>query len=177
MVRGFRKDFRENDITWVCINFASAVMFTVLFHFALKLRAAIGRLPNKDLDTFLVDTLFKGGLKTLFSILFLLFRTTKCAFEEGRWGMKKALAGVYHNLFVRFVHFRLPPSLVSHETNSRKREERMAKGAEFIDREDGEDEGYLTSTSGPRFLDACDWSLRNLPLFFDERRSDGLDGD
>ena len=56
---------------------------TVLFHFGLQLRAAIGRLPDEDLERFLIDVVLKGGLETLFSILFLLFRTTKCAFEEG----------------------------------------------------------------------------------------------
>ena len=60
-----------------------AISFTGLIHLALKIRAAVGRLPDKDLEIFLVDTLFKGGLQTLFSILFLTFRTTKCMFEEG----------------------------------------------------------------------------------------------
>ena len=62
--------------------FAFVVLLTVLFHFGLKLRANIGRLPDKDLETFLVDTLFKGSLRTSFSIIFLFFRTTKCAFEK-----------------------------------------------------------------------------------------------
>jgi len=56
---------------------------TVVFYFGLRLRAAVGRLPDEDLQTFLVNTLFKGGLQTLFSILFLTFRTTKCMFEKG----------------------------------------------------------------------------------------------
>ena len=56
------------------------------FHVVVSHRpkcGSLGRLPDEDLDLFLVDTLFKGGLKTLASILFLTFRTTKCMFEKG----------------------------------------------------------------------------------------------
>ncbi|GMH80502.1 hypothetical protein TL16_g08571 [Triparma laevis f. inornata] len=63
------------------LHFASS--YDRFFHFSLKLQANIGRLPDEDLETFLVDTLFKGGLKTPGSTLFLLFRTTKCVIEEG----------------------------------------------------------------------------------------------
>lgn len=55
---------------------------TVSFYYSLKLRDALAKLPDKDLDNFLVNTLFKGGVQTLFSILFLSFRTTKCMFKE-----------------------------------------------------------------------------------------------
>ncbi|GMI17303.1 hypothetical protein TrLO_g675 [Triparma laevis f. longispina] len=75
--------FRVGDIKWVGLHFAAAVIFTVMFHCALKLRANVGRLPDEDLEAFLIDKLFKGGLRTLFSILFLLFRTTKCVFKKG----------------------------------------------------------------------------------------------
>ena len=91
---------------------------TVLFHFGLQLRAAIGRLPDEDLERFLIDVVLKGGLETLFSILFLLFRTTKCAFEIGH---EKGLSGVCRHFFVRYIHFILPLWLVCHETNLRKR--------------------------------------------------------
>ncbi|GMH84385.1 hypothetical protein TL16_g09908 [Triparma laevis f. inornata] len=74
--------FREGNITWVGVHFVLVLIVTVLFHFGLKLRANMGRLPDKDVETFLVDTLFKGVLKTLMSLLFLLFRTTKCMFEK-----------------------------------------------------------------------------------------------
>jgi hypothetical protein len=70
-------------VGWIILHFARLAAETLGFHFALKLRAAMGRLPDKELNTFLVDTLFKGGLQTLFSILFLTFRTTKCLFEIG----------------------------------------------------------------------------------------------
>ena len=68
--------FSEGDFGGVIVHFTLLAVEMLTFHFLLKLRAAIGRLPDKDLETFLVDTLFKGGLKTLFSILFLTFRTT-----------------------------------------------------------------------------------------------------
>mmetsp|Transcript_6008 Transcript_6008/g.10929 ORF Transcript_6008/g.10929 Transcript_6008/m.10929 type:complete len:593 (+) Transcript_6008:803-2581(+) len=60
-----------------------AFLHPFAFHFGLKLRASIGRLPDEELDAFVVDTLFRGGVKTLLSILFLTFRTTKCMFEMG----------------------------------------------------------------------------------------------
>ncbi|GMH62352.1 hypothetical protein TrST_g13759 [Triparma strigata] len=75
--------FREGDFGNVITRFALLAAETLCFHFILKLRAAVGRLPDEDLDLFLVDTLFKSMLQTLFSILFLTFRTTKCMFEEG----------------------------------------------------------------------------------------------
>ena len=73
---------REGDTPWILGHLVVIAVLTILFHFGLKLRAAVGRLPDSDLETFLVDTLFKGSLKTLFSILFLTFRTTKCMFEK-----------------------------------------------------------------------------------------------
>ncbi|GMH79050.1 hypothetical protein TrLO_g7737 [Triparma laevis f. longispina] len=80
-------EFRKSNLIKAGFHFAGAAAMTVLFHFGLQLRAAIGRLPDKDLERFLIDVVLKGGLETLFSILFLLFRTTKCAFEEG--GLEK----------------------------------------------------------------------------------------
>ncbi|GMI01543.1 hypothetical protein TrLO_g10204 [Triparma laevis f. longispina] len=75
--------FRKGNFSGVILHFVRLVSQALVFHFGLKLRAAVGRLPDKDLETFLVNTLFKGGSKTLFSVLFLTFRTTKCMFEEG----------------------------------------------------------------------------------------------
>ena len=75
--------FREGEIGFVLLHFVRLAVFTLVFHFAFQLRAAAGRLPDKDLETFLVDALFKRGFKTLISILFLTFRTTKCMFEKG----------------------------------------------------------------------------------------------
>ncbi|GMI09881.1 hypothetical protein TrVE_jg13446 [Triparma verrucosa] len=75
--------FRQGNFGRVIQHFARFAAQMLLLHFGLKLRAAVGRLPDKDVETFLVDMLFKGGLQTLFSILFLIFRTTKCMFEKG----------------------------------------------------------------------------------------------
>ena len=71
------------ELVKAILHFVRLAALTVIFHFGLKLRAAVGGLPDEDLETFLVDTLFKGGFPTGFSILFLTFRTTKCMFEEG----------------------------------------------------------------------------------------------
>ena len=60
-----------------------AAVLTVLFHFALKFRASVGRLPDEDLERFLVENFFKGGIQTVFPILFLLFRSVKCMYEKG----------------------------------------------------------------------------------------------
>ena len=76
-------EFRQGNFSGVILHFARLTAEALVFHLGLKLRAAVGRLPDEDLETFLVDTIFKGGLQTLFSILFLTFRTTKCMFEEG----------------------------------------------------------------------------------------------
>ncbi|GMH69503.1 hypothetical protein TrLO_g5565 [Triparma laevis f. longispina] len=75
--------FRNDNLMLAGLHLSIAVVFTVLFYLGLKLRANIGRLPDVDLEAFLIDTLFKGRLKTLVSILFILFRTTKCVIEEG----------------------------------------------------------------------------------------------
>ena len=58
-------------------------MESLAFYFlGLKLRRAIAHLPPGDLHLFLTETLFTGGLKTLASVLFVTFRTTKCMFEN-----------------------------------------------------------------------------------------------
>ena len=74
---------RESDVGYVLIALGRALLLTLLFHYGLKLRASIGRLPDKDLNNFLVETLFKGGFQTLSSVLFILFRSLKCNIERG----------------------------------------------------------------------------------------------
>lgn len=77
------KEYKRGSMTKIGVHIGLTVACTLLFHFGLKLRANVGRLPPEDLEPFLVDTLFKGGLRTLLTLLFLFFRTTKCWFEEG----------------------------------------------------------------------------------------------
>ena len=60
------------------------VMLTVLFSFSLRLRVDIGQRSDQDLKAFLVNVVFEGGFKTLFSSLFVEFRTLKCIVEEVR---------------------------------------------------------------------------------------------
>lgn len=69
----------------LAIHLPLAAFFTLLFHWALKLRATIARLPDKDLEPFLVETMFKGLLRTTISQLFFSFRATKCVFEIGNF--------------------------------------------------------------------------------------------
>ena len=59
-----------------------AVLELFFFRVALKVRRGIGTLPEAELHTFLADTLFKGGMGTIASILFVTFRATKCVFEH-----------------------------------------------------------------------------------------------
>ena len=81
-----------------------SIALVVLFHYGLRLRAAIGRLPPKDLDNFLVNTLFKGGLQTLLTLLFLTFRSTKCMFERGKVNKctKDSLCSMFISVFFLF---------------------------------------------------------------------------
>ena len=74
---------RVGDVGYVLVALGRALLLTLLFHYGLKLRASIGRLPNKDLNNLLVVTLFKGGFQTLSSVLFILFRSFKCNIERG----------------------------------------------------------------------------------------------
>ena len=74
---------REGDVGYVLIVLGRALVQTILFHYSLKLRASLGRLPDNDLNNFLVETLFKGGFQTLGSVLFILFRSLKCNIERG----------------------------------------------------------------------------------------------
>lgn len=75
--------FRLGQPTFfVIVHVLRAAAMTLIFSFGLKLRRTISQLSDHDLETFLIDTPLKGGLQTLLSILFLGFRTTKCAFEK-----------------------------------------------------------------------------------------------
>ena len=65
------------------VCFAVVAGQTLIFHYMLRLRASIGRLPNKDLNDFLVETVVKGGLRVLISVFFILFRSMKCIIEDG----------------------------------------------------------------------------------------------
>ncbi|GMH63274.1 hypothetical protein TL16_g03669 [Triparma laevis f. inornata] len=78
---------RKNLWGWAALHLVLIAIGTFGFHCGFKLRSNIGRLPDCDLDEFLVNTLFMGGLRTLLSILFLSFRTSKCIFESG--GLEK----------------------------------------------------------------------------------------
>ena len=77
------KNWREDEIQSQILYVLGAIFIeSIVFHYGLKLRASIGRLPDEDLSEFLIETLFKGGLKTGASVLFVLSRATKCAIEQ-----------------------------------------------------------------------------------------------
>lgn len=85
-------EFVESEGDWIGSGFTPIILAAVqtgLFHLCLKLRAAIGRLPDKDLHKFLVDIYFTEDTQTLASILFLVFISTKCVVEEGTFNSCK----------------------------------------------------------------------------------------
>ena len=57
-------EIRKGDIGYALTHLGRALLETLLFHYGLKLRASIGRLPDKDLNELLVETLLKGGFQT-----------------------------------------------------------------------------------------------------------------
>ena len=75
-------EIRRGRKGFALVSLGRGLLLILLFHCGLKLRASIGRLPNKDLEIFLVETLFKGGFETIASVLFILFRSTKCSIER-----------------------------------------------------------------------------------------------
>ena len=76
---GYEVDFAMG--TLACL--LALPILTIWFYFLLRIRANIGRLPDMDLNEFLVEKLIKGGFTTLASMVFLLFRSTKCFIETG----------------------------------------------------------------------------------------------
>ena len=62
---------REGNLGPALRALGRALLQTLVFHYGLKLRASVGLLPNKDLDDFLVEILFKGGFQILGSVLFI----------------------------------------------------------------------------------------------------------
>ena len=79
MVLGIRK----GNVRLILGALVQALLQTSVFHYGLKLRASIGRLRDKDLNEFIVETLFKGGFKTIASVIYILFRSLKCRIESG----------------------------------------------------------------------------------------------
>lgn len=59
VVLGARQIF-EGNLKWAAIHAGRLAFDLVLFHYGLKARAAIGRLPDEDLHEFLVDKVRRG---------------------------------------------------------------------------------------------------------------------
>ena len=82
-------------------NVGAALLGSLVFHYALKLRASICRLPDKDLSEFLVETLFKGGIETAASMVFVIFRSTKCVMENSfRQCQKNSYCAIFISVYL-----------------------------------------------------------------------------
>ena len=75
-------DIGDGDMAAAWNHVGLAILETVMFHYGLKLRELIGQLPDKQLGEFLTSALFKGGFKALASVLFVIFRSFKCVYEN-----------------------------------------------------------------------------------------------
>lgn len=77
------RNLSQGDFKQAAVHVARGMAELLAFCFlGLSLRQAISKLSSADLNKFLTETLFTGGLKTLASVLFVTFRTTKCMFEN-----------------------------------------------------------------------------------------------
>lgn len=95
--------FHLGNAVWGWLHLMYIFALTVLFHYRAKLRAALGQLDDKDIQKFLVNTLFSGGTTVLMFNLFLGFRVSKCLFENnGEHGecKNKSLCAVAISVFL-----------------------------------------------------------------------------
>ena len=65
------------------IHLGRALLQTWAFYYAVRFRASIGRLQDKDLNNFLLHTIFKRGIMTLIPVFFVTNRFIKCALSNG----------------------------------------------------------------------------------------------
>ena len=54
-------------------HLGAALLETLVFYYGIRLRASLSCLSDKDLTELLVETVLRGGLKTVTSVLFVLF--------------------------------------------------------------------------------------------------------
>eukprot|EP00519_Triparma_laevis_P004294 CAMPEP_0182514400 /NCGR_PEP_ID=MMETSP1321-20130603/35669_1 /TAXON_ID=91990 /ORGANISM="Bolidomonas sp., Strain RCC1657" /LENGTH=1209 /DNA_ID=CAMNT_0024721593 /DNA_START=151 /DNA_END=3777 /DNA_ORIENTATION=+ len=74
---------RLDDLPQAGYHLGRAVLWTLILKMVFKIREFLNDLEPKKLEEFLRSTICDKGLTTLSLILFLTFRTTKCAAEEG----------------------------------------------------------------------------------------------
>ncbi|GMH89030.1 hypothetical protein TrVE_jg13185 [Triparma verrucosa] len=74
---------RLDDLPQAGYHLGRAVLWTLIFVMVFKIRDFLNDLEPKKLEEFLRSTICDKGLATLSLLLFLTFRTTKCAVEEG----------------------------------------------------------------------------------------------
>ncbi|GMH85340.1 hypothetical protein TrST_g846 [Triparma strigata] len=72
----------NGKLIYIFMCIVLSILLTILFRYALKFRAYIGELRDEDLHDFLVRVLFGGGFQTLFTSLFVEFRSLKCIYED-----------------------------------------------------------------------------------------------
>lgn len=68
---------RDGDYIKVALLSAGLLVLCIYYHVMFVIRASVGRLPDEEVEKFISQTVFKGSLKTLFSLLFVTFRVTK----------------------------------------------------------------------------------------------------
>ena len=78
----FIYEIKKGEMGGAMTHVARALLEVFFFRVGLKIRRGIGQLPPNQLHDFLVNTLFKGGITTTASVLFITFRGTKCVFER-----------------------------------------------------------------------------------------------
>ncbi|GMH67583.1 hypothetical protein TrLO_g9406 [Triparma laevis f. longispina] len=70
------------EYVWALTHVIRVGIWCVVFYLGLKLRHSIGtNLNEADLEHFLVNTLFVGGVQTIASVFFLTFRAARCSIE------------------------------------------------------------------------------------------------
>ena len=119
------KELRRGAYVMAALHVLRAILQTALFRCGLMLRSVVGMLPDKDLENFIVNTMFTGGLHTLFSCLFLGFRVTTCMVERSSLEACSGEAWCATNISV-YICFWWLTTLVQASVKVRKRKSRRS---------------------------------------------------
>ncbi|GMI13078.1 hypothetical protein TrLO_g1890 [Triparma laevis f. longispina] len=77
------KNYEQGKYGFCILHLFRLLVENIIFHLGLKVRACVGRLPDKQIQKFLTNAIFEKGFRTLLTVLFLTFRTSNCLFENG----------------------------------------------------------------------------------------------
>ncbi|GMI08727.1 hypothetical protein TrVE_jg9308 [Triparma verrucosa] len=112
-------ELRNGEVGFAFSHVLRAVLEVLFFRVGLKIRRDIGQLPPDQLHKFLVDALYRGGISTIASVLFITFRATKCIFEHNlEKCTNTATCSSFISLFIilkwwiTLVRFSLPSNLL-----------------------------------------------------------------